>query len=742
MTARAPLAALVVAWAARLYRLDAQSLWYDEGTSVTVAPRDLTTILANAAADIHPPLYYLLLHYWVGAVGTSEWALRLLSAALGVLTVAVVCRLAWDLLGPVGGVAAGLLAALAPLEVWYSQEARMYALAALAGVGATLVLLRALERGGSRLWACYGLLLTVTLYTHYFAATIPVAHAIVVAATWRRRGAVTAWVVATAAGGLLFLPWVARTLGQLTGWPATAPPYGARELVVRALGLLALGQGADRLPLSATWPLALALAIGAAWLLRRGRVAGRWLALAALLVPLAAMLAVSRSRPFFHPKFVLLVAPYAEILLASAVVALGRVRPPLAVAAVLVLVGWRATGTWAQWHEPGLARDDYRGLAAQIAMQEQPGDAVVLNAPGQIELFQHYYRGASALYPLPEQRPPDRAATEAKLAQLAARHERVWLVLWATTESDPEGIVERWLGGEMYETGGRWWGGVRSALYLNPRLADLGSERRDVDARLGGFAELRAVDLLPLDARAGQAVPLMLEWGVVGRTDRRYTVFVHLIDDDEYLWGQRDAEPAAGARPTDTWSPGETIVDRVGLPILPGTPPGSYRLEIGMYRPDNGERLPITDALGRALGDRVLVGPIEVGPARTEATPPVGQTVDADFGGARLLGYDLHPLGRDAAPPEVAPGEPVLLTLHWRADPSVRTDLGPARLLIEGRARSLVVGRGRHPPERWAPNEYVRDPHRVDTAGLTPGRHPIEIDVAGRRIDIGAIVVR
>ncbi len=48
-----------------MYRIGAQSLWYDEGTSATVAPRDIATIIANAANDIHPPLYYLLLHFWV-----------------------------------------------------------------------------------------------------------------------------------------------------------------------------------------------------------------------------------------------------------------------------------------------------------------------------------------------------------------------------------------------------------------------------------------------------------------------------------------------------------------------------------------------------------------------------------------------------------------------------------------------------------------------------------------------------
>ena len=53
---------MLLALALRLYRLDAQSLWNDEGTSVALAQRDLATITRNAADDIHPPLYYYLLH--------------------------------------------------------------------------------------------------------------------------------------------------------------------------------------------------------------------------------------------------------------------------------------------------------------------------------------------------------------------------------------------------------------------------------------------------------------------------------------------------------------------------------------------------------------------------------------------------------------------------------------------------------------------------------------------------------
>ena len=88
------LAILLLAAGLRFYRLDAQSLWNDEGTSAALALRDLGTIARNASDDIHPPLYYWLLAGWVRLFGDSEFALRSLSALLGLSVVALTMRLA------------------------------------------------------------------------------------------------------------------------------------------------------------------------------------------------------------------------------------------------------------------------------------------------------------------------------------------------------------------------------------------------------------------------------------------------------------------------------------------------------------------------------------------------------------------------------------------------------------------------------------------------------------------------
>ena len=80
---------LMLALAIRLYRIDAQSLWVDEGNSVAIAQRSLIRIAQYASHDIHPPLYYWTLHPWVRLTGLTVFAVRALSAFYGTLVVAL-----------------------------------------------------------------------------------------------------------------------------------------------------------------------------------------------------------------------------------------------------------------------------------------------------------------------------------------------------------------------------------------------------------------------------------------------------------------------------------------------------------------------------------------------------------------------------------------------------------------------------------------------------------------------------
>src|SRR5437879_4937501 len=115
---------LLAAFALRLINLTFQPLWFDEGWSVWFATSDLPAMIEHTAVDIHPPFYYALLHLWIGLTGTSEFPLRMLSVLVGVLTVALLVRLARALLGGRAAWLAGILVAVAPLQIYYAQEIR------------------------------------------------------------------------------------------------------------------------------------------------------------------------------------------------------------------------------------------------------------------------------------------------------------------------------------------------------------------------------------------------------------------------------------------------------------------------------------------------------------------------------------------------------------------------------------------------------------------------------------------
>jgi hypothetical protein len=145
---------------------------------------------------------------------------------------------------------------------------------------------------------------------------------------------------------------------------------------------------------------------------------------------------------------------------ARAIVAAGLVT---ALAALLLVPTTRSLASY--YFDPVYARDDYRGLTQTIALREQPGDAVVLTAPGQIEVFGYYFRGRADLFPLPAQRPIDPADTRSRLEALADSHDRVWLVRWAANEADPDDLILGWLEARGREVVGQRFGQVELRLY-------------------------------------------------------------------------------------------------------------------------------------------------------------------------------------------------------------------------------------------------------------------------------------
>jgi len=328
-----PLAALVaLAAALRLPTLAQQSFWYDEAFSaVHVFHRSLSsTLSAMAHTENSPPLWYLLGWVDVRVLGDGEFALRLPSALAGIATVPVAWGIGRELAGRRAAVIAAALVAVNPLFVWYSQEARVYALFVFTSALAMLCFLRALAQPSRGRMAAFALSGAVALVTHYFSVFLlapMVLWLLYERAT--RRAAVGALAALAVVGGAL-LPliiaqgghgtqWIGKwALGSrleavpqyyLTGYSGAPLGHGIELLIAlpilagTALGVLALSPRERRGALIALAvlasgvlaPLVLALA-GADYLAPRNLVAAM-IPLTALIAVLLAAATGARARP-------------------------------------------------------------------------------------------------------------------------------------------------------------------------------------------------------------------------------------------------------------------------------------------------------------------------------------------------------------------------------------------------------------------------------------------------------------
>src|SRR3954470_2387053 len=190
--------------ALRFSTLAVQSYWLDEAVTVVLVRKSLGGVLSTIPnSESTPPLYYVVAWLWAQLFGTGEVGLRSLSALVGTATVPVVYAIGARTIAPRVGLIAAGLAAANPLLVWYSQEARAYALLVLFAALTLLVLPRALERPTARNLAAWATFAALAVATHYFAAFLVVPEAIWLFHRWRARAIVPIGAVAVVSAALV-----------------------------------------------------------------------------------------------------------------------------------------------------------------------------------------------------------------------------------------------------------------------------------------------------------------------------------------------------------------------------------------------------------------------------------------------------------------------------------------------------------------------------------------------------------
>jgi mannosyltransferase len=625
---------LLLAAGLRFYKLDTQSFWNDEGNSARLSERSLPSIIEGTASDVHPPLYYLLLRGWREMLGESEFGLRSFSGFAGILTVAATIALSRFFSpsfrrGPVTIIvlAAGLIAALNPTLVYYSQETRMYALLALISSLSTLTLLCWLNAKRHWPWAfAYVLLSTAGLYTHYFYPTVFGLQGFIIL-IWVVRKYVTLvfaplnlssqphwarvprnWLLMVGMSLILYLPWMPIFLRQTTGRP---PERGCIPAFLwDSLRWMTFGQTINDQDLTLV-TIFTALLLGWAIITRGQRVI---VPILGVLLPVSAMyLAGTTNLAFF--KFMIITVPFFIIWLASSLANFSRSSSPawsflhlIAWFLMLAVLGGMLYSLHNLYNEQAYARADYRAMAATIANADGLDSGIILNAPNQWEVFTYYYQGEAPVYPLPKGQ-PDPKILEPLLAEIAKNHERLYVLYWGDEQRDPEKVIENWLDRNAFKASETWVGDVRFVVYAPPRQSE--EDKTSLGINFENKIVLHDVAIADDQLAPGDIIQVTLSWSAEALLEDRYKVFLHLVDVDGAIVAQQDGEPVGGMSPTSSWQPGEIITDNQGV-FLPETlAPGDYELLLGLYDlNDSNKRLNVQNL--ETVQDHIVLGTIVV----------------------------------------------------------------------------------------------------------------------------------
>jgi hypothetical protein len=127
-----------------------------------------------------------------------------------------------------------------------------------------------------------------------------------------------------------------------------------------------------------------------------------------------------------------------------------------------------------------------------------------------------------------------------------------------------------------------------------------------VGANLGGKVQLLGYNI-ESGFRPGDRIHLTLFWQALQRTEKDYTVFTHLVDSEGNIWGQKDNPPVDGFYPTTQWMEREIVRDQYDLTVPTDASPGRYRLVLGMYQAETGQRLNVLNDDGSIWDDKILL---------------------------------------------------------------------------------------------------------------------------------------
>ena len=658
---------LLLASLLRLHRIDAQSLWFDEGWSAWAAIQP-TLAEALLADSTNPPLYYLLLNFSTRFLGDSEFSLRLPSMLASLLLIALTWQLALRCCGRrAAWLAAWLAACSAPLW-WAAQEARMYALLALLTLALLLAWQRLLRRPDWRSWLLLLSCETLILYTHNTGPVFALWLNLAMLLHWLARRSLRqpdwrAWLAGQALVALLWAPWLLNHFlnvaaansalrdGPQPGIALFSHMWGALLLAPWELTVRSSLTGIAGL-------LALALLLLVPW----RQAAARWLALHLLMLAGLLTLGLGLIGNGMHGRYLVPLVPLLCALLGAAAARLPRLSlrlVPAAFAAALLLTNLQLAA------DPELQHDDARGMALYYAGALTAEDSVLAWSYAERYDLSYYWRQMklpAQLITLPENEGLPR------IAPLLPQQGKVALNQWYTQRADYRGMAGCLLThGAARPPESFTVYGMSNQLFDAPptSLPELQPLEMTVLVDSAERARLFARGALP-PQRADQALclPVSLLAGPQLTGEVQAAILLRnrlgqIVSKRSAIFATDDQRSGLQARPGDILSAWPLI----WLPF--GAPPGDYEVWLRVFdetqAPDGYE---LRNASGAPLGRELLLGQWRVLPgADWQAT---GRETDLSQRRELAVGDDLRLLAHNLAGGTLHPGQRLDVSMLWQ----------------------------------------------------------------------------
>ncbi len=339
----------------------------------------------------------------------------------------------------------------------------------------------------------------------------------------------------------------------------------------------------------------LALGVWRRWRADR-RVAG--LLAAWVTVAVAGTFAVTRVRPTYNTFYMSNAYPAIYVLVAEALVWLWSRRIVTIAVSSLIVIGFAISLNNYYFEGRYSKSRGLRPIAADLAANAQADDVLITNYPDPATVY--YLRNiATPIVLEPPQRNYDPASVNAELDDLAAKHDRVWVIPVRDPNWDATGFVEAQLV-DRYVSVADWsHNRLRLRLFTahpeaQPYYRSLNVDFESGVRLIGSYVTING-NPQPTQAAPGDWLRVTLVWSSTMPLPTDYTVFVHALDADGQLVAQHDGPPDDGATPTSQWRSDRTVWDVHEFQVPADSPAAAVEIRAGLYDAETGQRASIVD---------------------------------------------------------------------------------------------------------------------------------------------------